>query len=116
MAAGRANRDRAAARRGRIPVAPDGWYVAELRAVLRFDGNIVVSEQDRRIVSTREDLTEVMAWLDLPSDTNQPGADLRAEIRYGGHLLRKERPSRNRFALMLRLPNRSSPARSTASG
>ena len=91
-------------RRGRTPVAPDGWYVAELRVVLRFDGDIVVSEQDRRIVSTREDLTEVMAWLDLPSDTNQPGADLRAEIRYGGHLLRKERPSRNRFALMVQLP------------
>jgi len=91
-------------RRGRIPVAPDGWYVAELRAVLRFDGDIVVSEQDRRIVSTREDLTEVMAWLDLPSDTNQPGADLRAEIRYGGHLLRKEQPSRNRFTLVVQLP------------
>ena len=91
-------------RRGRTPVAPDGWYVAELRAVLRFDGDIVVSEQDRRIVSTREDLTEVMAWLDLPSDTNQPEGELRAEIRYGGRLLRKEQPSRNRFTLMAQLP------------
>jgi hypothetical protein len=91
-------------RRSRAPVAPDGWYVAELRAVLRLDGDIIVSEQDRRIVSTREDLTEVMAWLDLPSDTNQPGAELRAEIRYGGHLLRKEQPSRNRFNLMIQLP------------
>jgi hypothetical protein len=91
-------------RRGRIPAAPDGWYVAELRTVLRLDGDSVVSEQDRRIVSTREDLTEVMAWLDLPSDTNQPGADLRAEIRYGGRLLRKEQPSRNRFNLMVQLP------------
>jgi hypothetical protein len=91
-------------RRARAPVAPDGWYLAELRAVLRLDGDVVVSEQDRRIVSTREDLTEIMAWLDLPSDTNQPGAELRAEIRYGGRLLRKEQPSRNRFNLMARLP------------
>ena len=91
-------------RRGRIPAAPEGWYLAELRVVLRLDGDSVVSEQDRRIVSTREDLTEVMAWLDLPSDTNQPGADLRAEIRYGGRLLRKEQPSRTGFNLMVQLP------------
>jgi hypothetical protein len=91
-------------RRGRIPIAPDGWYVAELRTVLRLDGDSIVSEQDRRIVSTREDLTEVMAWLDLPSDTNQPEGELRAEIRYGGRLLRKEQPSRNRFNLMAQLP------------
>ncbi len=91
-------------RRGRIPMAPDGWYVAELRTVLRLDGDSIVSEQDRRIVSTREDLTEVMAWLDLPSDTNQPEGELRAEIRYGGRLLRKEQPSRNRFNLMAQLP------------
>lgn len=91
-------------RRGRIPVAPDGWYVAELRTVLSLDGDSIVSEQDRRIVSTREDLTEVMAWLDLPSDTNQPEGELRAEIRYGGRLLRKEQPSRNRFTLMAQLP------------
>jgi len=91
-------------RRGRTPVAPDGWYVAELRTVLRLDGDSIVSEQDRRIVSTREDLTEVMAWFDLPSDTNQPEGELRAEIRYGGRLLRKEKPSRNRFNLMAQLP------------
>jgi hypothetical protein len=91
-------------RRGRAPVAPDGWYVAELRAILRLGGDIIESEENRRIVSTREDLTEVMAWLDLPGDTNQPGGELRAEIRYGGHLLRKEQPSRNRFNLMVQLP------------
>jgi len=91
-------------RRGRIPVAPDGWYVAELWTIMRVDGDIVESEQDRRIVSTRDGLTEVMAWLDLPSDTNQPGSELRAEIRYGGRLLRKEQQSGNRFNLMVQLP------------
>ena len=71
---------------------------------MRLDGNIVESEQDRRIVSSRENLTEVMAWLDLPSDANQPGSELRAEIRSGGRLLRKERPSGNRFTLIVQLP------------
>ena len=91
-------------RRGRIPAASNGWYVAELRTVMRLDGDVVESEQDRRIVSSRENLTEVMAWLDLPSDANQPGSELRAEIRYGGRLLRKEQPSGNRFTLMVQLP------------
>jgi hypothetical protein len=91
-------------RRGRSPVAPNGWYVAELRAILRLGTDTVESEENRRIVATRENLTEVMAWLDLPSDTNQPGGELRAEIRYGGHLLRKEEPSRNRFNLLVQLP------------
>ena len=91
-------------RRARTPAAPNGWYVAELRTIMRLDGDIVESEQDRRIVSSRENLTEVMAWLDLPSDANQPGSELRAEIRYGGRLLRKEQPTGNRFNLMVQLP------------
>lgn len=91
-------------RRNRAPVAPDGWYLAGIRATLRLNGDVIESEEDRRIVSTREDLTEVMAWLDLPGDTNAPGGELRADIRYGGHLLRKEQPSRNRFNFMAQLP------------
>src|ERR1700722_19658509 len=60
-------------RRGRTAVAPDGWYVKELRTLLRLDTEMVESREDRRIVSTRADLTEVMAWLDVPRDSDQPG-------------------------------------------
>jgi hypothetical protein len=91
-------------RRGRTEVAPDGWYVEELRTLLRLDTEMVESREDRRIVSTRADLKEVMAWLDVPRDADQPGPDLTAEILYGGHLVRKEQPSRNRFHLMVQLP------------
>jgi len=91
-------------RRGRAAVAPDGWYVEELRTVLRLDTEMVESREDRRIVSTRADLKEVMAWLDVPRDPDQPGPDLTAEILYGGHLVRKDQPSRNRFHLMVQLP------------
>lgn len=91
-------------RRERVPVAPGGFYVDELRTVLRLDTENLVSEEDRRIVSTRENLTEVVVLLDLPRDANEPGADLRAEIRYGGRLLRKQQPGRNSFAFVLRLP------------
>ena len=102
-------------RRGRISAAPNGWYVAELRTVMRLDGDIVESEQDRRIVSSRENLTEVMAWLDLPSDANQPGSELRAEIRYGGRLLRKEQPSGNASPSSSSCRSRCNPARSITS-
>jgi hypothetical protein len=91
-------------RRSRTAVAPDGWYVEELRTLLRLDTEMVESREDRRIVSTRADLKEVMAWLDVPRDPDQPGPDLTAEILYGGRLVRKEQPSRNRFHLMVQLP------------
>jgi hypothetical protein len=92
-------------RRGRIPVSAKGFYVDELRTVLRLDNEIMVSEEDRRIVSTCEGLTEVVVLFDLPREANEPGADLQAEIRYGGHLLRRqEQSSPNRFKFVLRLP------------
>jgi hypothetical protein len=97
-------------RRGRTAVAPDGWYVEELRTLLRLDTEMVESREDRRIVSTRADLKEVMAWLDVPRDPDQPGPDLTAEILYGGRLVRKEQPSRNRFHLMVQLPKPLQPA------
>jgi len=91
-------------RRGRTAVAPNGWYIEEFRALLRLDTQAMESHEDRRIVSTRENLTEVMAWLDVPRDADQPGAELQAEILYGGRLIRQEQPSRNRFHLMVQLP------------
>jgi hypothetical protein len=91
-------------RRARVPVAPEGFYVDELRTVLRLDNETMVSEEDRRIVSTREDLTEVVVLLDMPREANEPGADLQAEIRYGGRLLRKQQSGRNSFKFLVRLP------------
>jgi hypothetical protein len=98
-------------RRGRTAAAPDGWYLEEFRVVLRLDTDVIESYEERRIVSAREDLTEVMAWLDVPRDQGQPGADLRAEMLYGGRLIRSEQPSRNRFHLMVQLPEPLQPGR-----
>jgi hypothetical protein len=91
-------------RRGRVPAAPEGWYIAKLKTVLRLDAGIIESEEDRCIVATRENLTEVMAWMDLPGDADQRGADLQARIRYGGSLLQQERPSPGHFKFVVRLP------------
>jgi hypothetical protein len=91
-------------RRGRSVGAPNGWYLQEFRALLRLDTPAVEAHEDRRIVSTRENLTEVMAWYDMPRDLGQPGADLQMEVLYGGRLIRREQPSHNRFQLMVQLP------------
>ena len=42
----------------------NGWYLAEIRALLRLDTPQPESHERRRIVSTRADLREVMAWVD----------------------------------------------------
>jgi len=102
--------------RSRIPASADGFYVDELRTLLRLDTETMVSEEDRVIVSTREDLTEVAVLLDLPRETGQPGADLQAEIRYGGHLLRRYQPARNAFKFVLRLPEPLQPSQAHGYG
>jgi hypothetical protein len=91
-------------RRSQIPVAPNGFYVDELRTVLRLDRETMVSDEDRRIVSTCEGLTEVVVLVDVPREANEPGADLQAEIKYGGRLLRKQQPGRNSFKFVVCLP------------
>jgi hypothetical protein len=96
-------------RRGRTAAAPEGWYVEELRTVFRLGTETVEVREDRRIVSARDDLTEVMAWRDVPGSAGQGGAsqpetELQAEIEYGGHLLRQYQPSHHRFNHVVQLP------------
>ncbi len=96
-------------RRGRIAEAPNGWYLEEFRTLLRLDTPTVEAREDRRIVSTRENLTEVMAWFDVPRDPGQPRPDLQMEILYGGRLIHREQSSRNGFQLMVQLPRALQP-------
>jgi hypothetical protein len=91
-------------RRGRTVTAPNGWYLDESAVMLRLDTPTPESHERRRIVSTRADLAEVMAWLDVPRDPGQPRMKLEAEIVYGGRLLRREEPARSRFQFYVQLP------------
>jgi hypothetical protein len=103
-------------RRARIPATPQGFYVDELRTVLRLDKETMVSDEDRRIVSTCEGLTEVVMLVDVPGEANEPGADLRAEIKYGGRLLRKQQPGRNSFKFVVCLPEPLQPGQAHGYG
>jgi hypothetical protein len=92
-------------RRGRSPAA-DGWYLDEFRTVLRLGTETIESFEYRRIVSTQDDLKEVMAWLDIPRRPGQPQPEpgLSADMLYGGQLIRVDSPSSNRFSLRVGLP------------
>jgi hypothetical protein len=90
-------------RRGRTAGAPTGWYLDELRTVLRLDTPTPEAHEHRRIVATRDGLQEVMAWHDVLID-DERGPAVGVEVLYGGRLVRRERPSRSRFHFMVRLP------------
>lgn len=91
-------------RRSRAATAPNGWYLGELRTLLRLDTPTPEAHEHRRVVSTRAGLQEVKAWLDIPRSPDQPGPDLSAEVLYGGRLIRREQPSGSRFQFFIQLP------------
>ena len=91
-------------RRGRAPTAPDGWHLDELRTLVRLDTPTPEAHEHRRIIATRTDLTEVMAWLDVPRNPGQSPAGLLGEVLYGGRLQRREQPSSSRIQFVVQLP------------
>lgn len=84
--------------------SPDGWYVSELRTVLRLDTPLPESHEFRRIVALQDGLRHTMAWLDLPRSPDEPRAGLGVEVLYGGRLVRREEPSHTRLQFVLELP------------
>jgi hypothetical protein len=90
--------------RRRLPAAPNGWYLRELRTVLRLDTPTPESYEQRRIVSTQEGLAEIMAWLNVPGTPEHPRPTITGEVIYGGQLIRRQEPARNRFQFIIRLP------------
>lgn len=91
-------------RRGRTATSPDGWYLDQLRTLLRLDTPTPEAHEHRRIIATRDGLSEVMAWLDVPSAPGQDSSGLAAEILYGGRLIRREHPSGSRYQMIVQLP------------
>lgn len=91
-------------RKGRMATAPEGWYLAELRTLLRLDTHTPEAHEHRRIVATQDGLKEVMAWHDVPRTPDQDGTGATAEILYGGRLIRREQPSRSRIHFIVALP------------
>lgn len=91
-------------RRGRTATSPDGWYLDELRTLFRLDTPAPEAHEHRKIVATKDGLSEVMAWLDVPRKPGDQGPGLTAEILYGGRLIRREQPAGYRHQFIVQLP------------
>lgn len=96
-----------------IPAAPaaaptpgDGWYVAELRAVVRLDRPVPEALEFRRIVAERDGVDRLEAMLTLPREHPDPAAphELAVEVIYGATVGVLERASPSTFRFVLELP------------
>jgi hypothetical protein len=91
-------------RRGSTVSTPTGWYLDEFRTVLRLDTPVPESHENRRIVSTRAGLEEVVAWFDAPAIPGSAGPEVEGEVTYGGRLIRRDHGPGDKFQFVVRLP------------
>jgi len=106
-------RDRAAAGAGDPPVSapappPAGpWYFERVRAMLRLDGPTPELLECRRVVALEDGLSQVTLSMSLPRPAGAPASprDLRAEVLFGGRMVRANRWGDTVFGAVLRLPH-----------
>jgi hypothetical protein len=91
-------------RRGQTSGTPVGWYLDELRTLLRLDTAVPESYENRRIVATHPNLSEVVAWLDVPSPAGGHPPGLTGEVTHGGRLVRQEHPAGGMYQFIVKLP------------
>lgn len=103
-------------RRGRTATTPVGWYLDEFSVLLRLDTPAPESYEQRRIVATRADLTEVVAWFDVPRTPGAPPPELEGEVTQGGRLVRRAHPSGDKFQFVVALPVPLQPSESHTYG
>lgn len=86
--------------------APDGWYIASMRAALRMDTDPPQLTEERTIVATVDSLDEIVVALAAPKDFDRTESHDRiaAEIVYGGEIVEEHHPSGGYARFVLRLP------------
>jgi len=84
--------------------APMGWYVDELRTLVRMDVASPEFHEHRRIVALQNGLREVQAWMDVPPHDGRSRPALDGEVLYGGRIVRREQPTRSQFRFAIRFP------------
>jgi hypothetical protein len=91
-------------RHDRSAEEPRGWYLDELHVIVRLDTPTMEAHERRRIVAIRDGIQDIMAWHDVPRNPDEHRSLLSGEVLYGGRLLRREQPSRQRVQFIVRLP------------
>jgi len=91
---------------GGEPADADGWYVAGVSALIRLDKPVVAVVEDRVIVATTDRLNVVTVAASLPvvGDVTGWDRDLTMDLRYGGRIIGRDRPSASHFRFHIELP------------
>lgn len=83
--------------------SPDGWYVEALHALLRLDLNPAELIEERRIVATVDDLTEVAVALRAPRGITLDDP-IEAEMLDGGEIVAAQPVGPGHTRYLIRLP------------
>lgn len=86
--------------------APDGWYIASMRAAVRMDTDPPRLTEERTIVATVDSLDEIVVALAAPKDFDDTESHrhIAAEIIYGGEIIEEHNPTGSYARFVLRLP------------
>jgi hypothetical protein len=86
-------------------IAPDGWYVELLRSTLRLDLELPQLTEERRIVSTVDPLTHVVASVTAPRGSRPPnGVRATGEVVHGGRVVEETWPLGGHYRCTIQLP------------
>jgi hypothetical protein len=91
-------------RRFGTPGVVDGWRLIHLSTVLRVHEEFSEAAETRLIEATRNDLTEVRAWHDLPAGGDGTVVTPDASIVYGGQLRTIDRAEHEPIRFVVGLP------------
>lgn len=94
---------------GKEPRLQQGWHVSSLRAFLRLDVDPPQLVEERGIVASTDNLSNIEIRLSAPAHYQPTDTPLAATILYGGEITRTEHvtPSHRKFTVRLPTPLRA---------
>lgn len=86
--------------------AQDGWYVESVTAFLRMDLDPPELLEERRIVATRDSLSEITAFFSAPkvAMAKECPQKIAADMVYGGQIVEEEWPGEDCARFIIRFP------------
>ena len=85
---------------------PRGWYVEALRSLVRWDLPVPEVIEERRIVSTQDNLTQLSTSITIPQEIVESRQPLNTEIQYGGLLTAHELAIDGRYGFFIEIGHR----------
>jgi transcriptional regulator with XRE-family HTH domain len=84
----------------------DSWYIESFTALLRLDAESIEAVEQRVIIATADDLTELSTSISVPRHPDDSGVThwLEAELLHGGSLELRDQPYESFFRNVIVLP------------